>query len=104
LVESFLEECPALMAEVRKSVHDANAVASAAAAHALKGAVCIFTEKAAFQTTVELETLARVGDLRYADRTLQKLELEMGRLVAALMMCPKPDAKKARSAAANSQP
>jgi CheY-like chemotaxis protein len=104
LVESFLEECPALMAEVRKSVHDANAVALAAAAHALRGVVCIFTEKAALQTTVELETLARVGDLRYADRTLQKLELEMGRLVAALMMCPKPDAKKARSAAASSQP
>ena len=62
------------------------------------------TEKAAFQTTVELETLARVGDLRYADRTLQKLELEMGRLVAALMMCPKPDTKQAFGAVANSRP
>ena len=104
LVETFLGECPRLMADVRKSMNEGEAAELAKAAHTLKGAVCVFTEKAAFQTTTELETLARVGDLRYADRTLQKLELEMGRLVAALMMCQKPDAKKAFGAAANSQP
>ena len=104
LVETFLGECPRLMTEVRKAIEKGNATGLAGAAHALKGAVCVLTEKAAFQTTVELETLARVGDLRYADRTLQKLEVEMGRLVAALMMCPKPAAKNAFSAAANSQP
>ena len=103
LVESFLGECPGLMAEVRESVDQGNATRLAAAAHALKGAVCILTDKAAFLTTVELETLAQVGDLRYADRTLQRLELEMGRLIAALMMSRKPGSGKALGAAGTSR-
>jgi hypothetical protein len=37
--------------------------------------------------------------LRHVDVTLQKLELEMGRLVAALKMRAKPDGRKAFGAA-----
>jgi len=99
LVEAFLGECPRLMSEVRKAMDEGEAGQLAKAAHALKGAVCVFTQKAAFETTVEVETLARVGDLRYADQALQKLELEIGRLVAALTMCPNPDSQKAFGAA-----
>jgi two-component system, sensor histidine kinase and response regulator len=86
LIQTFLTECPVLMAEVRKAATQGNATRVAEAAHALKGAICNLTDKAPFEAAVELETLARVEDLRHADRVLQKLELETGRLVAALIM------------------
>ena len=94
LIETFLTECPALMAEVRKAMAQADAPRVAQAAHTLKGAICNLTDKAAFEAAVELETLARVEDLRHAERVLQKLELETGRLVAALIMRQKPASPK----------
>ena len=42
-----------------------------------KGAVCNLSDKSAFRATVELETLARNGDLIHVERTFQKLELEI---------------------------
>ena len=95
LIETFLAECPALMAEVRKAMAQADAPRVAQAAHTLKGAICNLTDKAAFEAAVELETLARVEDLRHSERVLQKLELETGRLVAALIMRQKPASPKA---------
>jgi two-component system, sensor histidine kinase and response regulator len=95
LIETFLTECPALMAEVRKAMALADAPRVAQAAHTLKGAICNLTDKAAFEAAVELETLARVEDLRHSERVLQKLELETGRLVAALIMRQKPTSPKA---------
>jgi hypothetical protein len=70
----------------------------AQAAHALKGAVCNLTDKAAFRATVELETLARDGDLIHADRAFQKLELEMRQLTEALVTYTKPGGDKAFAA------
>jgi two-component system sensor histidine kinase/response regulator len=99
LVETFLLECPELMAEVRKTVAGKDAAGLSTATHALKGTVSILTKKAAFLAAVELETLAKRGDLSHADQVLQKLDLEMERLIAALMMCAKPNAKKALGAA-----
>ena len=95
LIETFLAECPALMAEVRKAMDQADAPRVAQAAHTLKGAICNLTDKAAFEAAVELETLARVEDLRHSERVLQKLELETGRLVAALIMRQKQASPKA---------
>ena len=95
LIETFLTECPALMAEVRKAMAQVDAPRVAQAAHTLKGAICNLTDKAAFEAAVELETLARVEDLRHAERVLQKLELETGRLVAALIMRQNPTLPKA---------
>jgi two-component system, sensor histidine kinase and response regulator len=98
LITTFLDECPGLMAAVRRATAQNNAAQVAQTAHALKGAICNLTDKAAFQAAVELETLARVEDLRHADRVLQKLELETGRLVAALIMRQKPAPPKALGA------
>lgn len=99
LIETFLNEYPELMSAIRKSIIQKDPAHLVQAAHALKGAVCNLTSGAAWQAAVELETLGRVGDLRLADRSLQKLELEMGRLVAALLTHGKPIAAKAFGAA-----
>ena len=95
LIQTFLSEYPELMSAVRKSMIQKDPAQVVQAAHALKGAVCNLTSGAALQAAVELETLGRVGDLRLADRSLQKLELEMGRLVAALLTQRKPIPRKA---------
>jgi two-component system sensor histidine kinase/response regulator len=98
LIEAFLGECPGLMREIREAVDLRDAFRLAQAAHALKGAVCNLTDKAAFRATVELETLARDGDLIHADRAFQKLELEMRQLTEALVTYTKPGGDKAFAA------
>lgn len=95
LIQTFLSEYPGLMSAVGKSMIQKDPAQVVQAAHALKGAVCNLTSGAALQAAVELETLGRVGDLRLADRSFQKLELEMGRLVAALLTHRKPIPPKA---------
>jgi len=99
LISTFLAECPRLMTSVRQATIRKDAKEVYEATHKLKGAVCNLTDKGAFEAASQLETLARVEDLRHADQVLQKLELEMGRLVAALMMHQTPESTKALGAA-----
>jgi len=99
LISTFLAECPRLMTSVRQATIRKDAKELYEATHRLKGAVCNLTDKGAFEAASQLETLARAEELRHADQILQKLELEMGRLVAALMMHQKPDSPKALGAA-----
>lgn len=48
LITTFLDECPGLMAAVRRATAQNNAAQVAQTAHALKGAICNLTDKAAF--------------------------------------------------------
>lgn len=59
---------------------------------------CNLSDKSAFRATVELETLARNGDLIHVGRTLQTPELEMERLTKALETYTKPGGDKAFAA------
>jgi two-component system, sensor histidine kinase and response regulator len=99
LISTFLAESPRLMTAVRQAAALKNTKELYETAHRLKGAVCNLTDKGAFEAANELETLARVEDLRHVEQVLQRLELEMGRLVAALMMHQTTDAPKAFGAA-----
>jgi two-component system sensor histidine kinase/response regulator len=99
LIKAFVGECPELMAQVREAIEHRDAAALARAAHALKGAACNLTDKAAFRITVDLEGLARARDLSTADLVFQELELEMARLVKALLNVEKSRDKKAFGAA-----
>jgi CheY-like chemotaxis protein len=99
LVEAFLGEYAGLLSAVRKAILHRDAAEVIQAAHALKGSVCNLTDKGAFEAAAELETLGRVGDLRLGDQVLQKLELEMGRLVAALLTYQSSNRQKAFGAA-----
>jgi two-component system, sensor histidine kinase and response regulator len=98
LIGAFLGECPGLMKEVREAYEEKSAVRLARAAHALKGAICNLTDKSAFEATEALEALARSQRLEHADQALQKLEVEIGRLLAALEKHRKSDAARALGA------
>jgi CheY-like chemotaxis protein len=85
LVEAFVKEHPARMADLRRALQQQDAKELARAAHALKGAVANFTDGGALLATVALEKLALRGDLENADGACQKLAVELDRLQTALI-------------------
>jgi two-component system sensor histidine kinase/response regulator len=84
LVEAFLQEHPARMADLRRALQRHDTAALANAAHALKGAVANFTDGGALLATVALENVALKGDLQGADAACRRLAAELNRLQAAL--------------------
>ncbi len=84
LVEVFLKEYPAHMANLRRAIQRLDKNDIARAAHALKGAVANFTDGDALQATVALENIALKGDLQDADEAYRRLAAELDRLQIAL--------------------
>ena len=85
LIDAFLEEYPPLMKAAQQAIERGDAAKLARAAHALKGSICNFTGTGAFNMAVELETLAQSGDLKNSGYAQERLQLEMKRLVGALL-------------------
>jgi len=84
LAKTFAEDCPEMMARIRKALTARDAAALADAAHALKGSVGNFGPTGAFETAREIEKEARQGKLDTAWEMYATLEDEIALLLPAL--------------------
>jgi signal transduction histidine kinase/CheY-like chemotaxis protein len=84
LAQTFLDDAPRMLQDVRAAVAAADAPKLRRAAHSLKGAVGIFTEGGAYQAALALEALGQAANLSGAARMLATLEKELQRLYPAL--------------------
>lgn len=84
LAALFLEECPLMLAEIRKALvrHDAKALLYSA--HTLKGSVGNFGVLPVVEAAFTLEKMGRQGDLATAQTAFIELETELARLRPAL--------------------
>jgi PAS domain S-box-containing protein len=80
----FLSDCPRLLSDLEAAVASGVAPRIERAAHALKGAVANFDAKAAYDVALQLERLARAGDLTQAEALCVALGVELNRLQPAL--------------------
>ena len=74
LAAIFLKQCPELMARIREAVASGSAPDLAAAAHTLKGSAGFVGADWTAEAALELELLARGGDLTRAAESLADLE------------------------------
>jgi CheY-like chemotaxis protein len=84
LVESFLAECPKLLADVRSAINHSDARQLRVAAHTLKGAVSNFSTWEAFEAALRLESIAGSANLTPAADACTALEEALNRLLPAL--------------------
>ena len=78
MVETFVNEYPALEEAVRAAVAAGDAAAIRHAAHALKGAVSIFSVQPAYEKAQQLERMGRTNDLGQSAEVFAALEAIMG--------------------------
>jgi len=90
LIETFLGECPALLASVRTAVAAGDGKALHRAAHTIKGAVNIFGAQAAWDEAQRLETMARHNDLADAAQACAAVESQIERVKQDLAMLLSP--------------
>ena len=84
LVKTALPEIPRLMAEIRQSLADGNAMSVRLGAHTLKGSLRCFGSAVAFEQLLRLEQMGREGDLTEAESLLAGLDGDIARVVQAL--------------------
>ncbi len=84
LAKTFLQDCPRMMARIRKSMTARDHAGLADAAHALKGSVGNFGPSAAFETARGMEMAARQGTLSGAWEAYATLEDELKALTPIL--------------------
>ncbi|HMF16662.1 MAG TPA: response regulator, partial [Gemmataceae bacterium] len=84
MVETFVNEYPALENAVRVAVAAGDATAIRHAAHALKGAVSIFSVQPAYEKAQQLETMGRTNDVGQSAEAFAALEAIMGPVMREL--------------------
>ncbi len=84
MVEAFLEDVPAMFAEIRDQVNAQNPQGMAESAHSIKGTVGIFNAQAAYDASLALEQAAKRGDLAGAQESFAHLSVQIKRLADAL--------------------
>jgi PAS domain S-box-containing protein len=84
LVETFRNDCPRMMAQIRSALGARDAKTLADASHGLKGSVGNFGPSGALDTARKMETTARQGKLDGAWETYATLEDDIARLLPAL--------------------
>jgi two-component system sensor histidine kinase/response regulator len=84
LAQTFLDDCPKMLARVRAAVAAGDGPALRGAAHGLKGAVGVFGATAAVTAALRLETMGRDGALEEAADVCAALEAELVRVRQAL--------------------
>ena len=84
VITVFLSEAPKQLDALRAAADARDAGALAAAAHALKGSVGLFSKGAAFDAARLLEQDARNGDLTGLDGRRGEIERELSRVCADL--------------------
>jgi PAS domain S-box-containing protein len=84
LARTFREDCPKMMARIRKSLQTGDMQGLAEAAHALKGSVGNFGASSAFDSARKIEMTARQGTLDGAWEMYAALEDDTARLLPGL--------------------
>lgn len=84
VAQLFLEDYPRRLAAIRDALARRDCAALENAAHMLKGSAGYICADSVFDAAVEVETIARSGDLARAGRACTKLQQETGRLARAL--------------------
>ncbi len=84
IIQVFLDESAALLAELRESVARGDACRVQRAAHSLKGAVGIFGMPSVADAARALESMGQSGALDGAPEAYRRLEEETGKLTLAL--------------------
>lgn len=84
LVETFLDDCETYMSALRTAVEEGDAAVLEEEAHGLKGAVANLQAEPAWEAARRLEEVGRSGAVNEADRALDRLETEIGRLRSTL--------------------
>ena len=77
MVQAFNGESASLLDRIRRSISSGDAVQLQRAAHSLKGALRTLAAPAASEAALQLELLARDGDLSLVDERCRVLEREM---------------------------
>ncbi|MGH9713455.1 MAG: response regulator [Candidatus Acidiferrales bacterium] len=80
----FAEECLKTMAALRRAVEASDTAAVGRLAHTLKGSASNVGARILAQTTAELESMARAGDLRGAQRQFKTVESEVSKLLVEM--------------------
>jgi signal transduction histidine kinase/CheY-like chemotaxis protein/HPt (histidine-containing phosphotransfer) domain-containing protein len=84
LAQDFLDDAPKLLATIHAALTASDRAVLERAAHALKGAVGVFSAPAAFDAALRVENMARDGDLDGALSMTTVLERELLRVREAL--------------------
>jgi protein-histidine pros-kinase len=84
LVGLFVESCPRWIESLRARLRENDLPALAKAAHAFKGSVSNFTRDGAAATALQLEQVCATGRPEAAAATLQRLEQDVQKLIAAM--------------------
>jgi CheY-like chemotaxis protein/HPt (histidine-containing phosphotransfer) domain-containing protein len=80
----FLNDAPAYLERIRTAAASGDAVEVAAASHALKGSVGLFSKGAAFEAVRALEQAAKAGDLDARDARLRDVGAALTQLCLTL--------------------
>jgi len=80
----FLEECPRMLADIRRAVERRDSRQLERSAHSFKGSVSFITTKAAFDAALRLETIARDGGMTGVEEAFASLEEAVEQLKLAL--------------------
>jgi signal transduction histidine kinase/DNA-binding response OmpR family regulator len=91
VAQTFLEQTPLLLAELRQALAQQDATALRRAAHTLRGSLLIFQADAATEAAQELETNATGGDWAALDRLTDRLEQELVRVQAIITKLAEAD-------------
>jgi CheY-like chemotaxis protein/HPt (histidine-containing phosphotransfer) domain-containing protein len=84
VMETFLEESPKLIAQMRQSLDEGNASQLNMAAHSMKGSLRFFGAEQGFQLAYQLELRGREEDLDKVPPDLEKLEEFLSQLTPSL--------------------
>ncbi len=84
VVRVFLTDVPGMLQRLRDAACAGNADAVAAAAHAIKGSVGLFTDGEAFTSARRVEQLARAGQLSTIDAACDDVEKAVAELTVEL--------------------
>lgn len=84
IISVFLNECPAMITQIKNAVDAGDTMELERAAHTLKGSVGNFAANRAMVAAQELEEIGRDNKLDQARKACEKLEKEMESLKSAL--------------------
>jgi HPt (histidine-containing phosphotransfer) domain-containing protein len=84
ILQMFLEDCPARVAEIRAALDSGNAAALVASAHALKGSAAYLSASIVRARAAELERLGRDGNLTDARTAMASLDAAVAQLLPEL--------------------
>ncbi|MBK5297407.1 MAG: response regulator, partial [Vicinamibacteria bacterium] len=91
IVLLFLDQCPALIGQIRNAIHAGDGTAAAAAAHTLGGSLAVLAAQGAWDAAKRVEQLGASGDLTALDAARAALEDELVEVVRTLeVFCGAP--------------